>query len=70
MICTGVLVSTRQPALRCVLQHPDTVGGAMMSGVREARRLLAQLRNDDEAAAAAYGSALPSKVAPQPRNFV
>ena len=44
------------------MQHPDTVGGAMMSGVREARRLLAQLRNDGEAAAAAYGSSLPSKV--------
>jgi hypothetical protein len=34
----------------------------MVSGVREARRLLAQMRNGDEAAAAAHGSALPSKV--------
>jgi hypothetical protein len=41
----------------------------MMSGVREARRLLAQLRNDDEAAAAAYGSALPSKVRGQYLRF-
>ena len=58
----GLYCLAPAPPARVLLQHPDTVGGAMLSGVREARRLLAQLRNGDEGAAAAYGSAQPSKV--------
>lgn len=36
----------------------------MISGLREACRLLAHLRNEDESAAVAFSGAVPSKVRP------
>ena len=38
-------------------EHPDTVGGAMLTGMREAARALGLLRADSEGAAAAAAEA-------------
>ncbi len=46
-------------------EHPDTVGGAMLTGVREAVRALHMLKGDDEddvdVAAGAVDAPVPSK---------
>ena len=46
-------------------EHPDTVGGAMLTGVREAVRVLRMLKGDTEeeanAAAGAVDAGLPSR---------
>ncbi len=47
-------------------QHPDTVGGAMISGLREANRMLALMRDGDEDAAAALDAGLVKVVSTCP----
>ena len=52
-------------------EHPDTVGGAMLTGVREAVRALRMLRGASEehanAAAGAVDGGLPSRKRKQVR---
>jgi lysine-specific histone demethylase 1 len=63
--CSGKEYDTLAlPVARCLLfagehtckEHPDSVGGAMMSGLREAARALQLLRGPDDADAAALVS--------------
>ena len=48
-------------------EHPDTVGGAMLTGLREAVRALHLLRGDSEAAGTDAADAIPSE-APRKRK--
>ena len=54
-------------------EHPDTVGGAMLTGVREAVRTLRMLKgaSEEEANAAGGGvdGGLPSRKRKQVRSF-
>lgn len=50
------------PCFHNFQEHPDTVGGAMLTGVREAVRALSLLRGDD----AGFGAAAADDVATGP----
>lgn len=56
----------------CIQEHPDTVGGAMLTGVREAVRALRMLKGaseeDANAAAGAVDAGLPSRKRKQVRR--
>lgn len=60
------------PDVFCIQEHPDTVGGAMLTGVREAVRALRMLRGASEeeanAAAGAVDGGLPSRKRKQVRR--
>lgn len=44
-------------------EHPDTVGGAMLTGMREAVRILSMLRGDREEIASAAAAARDTSTA-------